>query len=43
MWLRIGAGTTACVLFAYTLYFMVVQLRPSRHNFSYWDQHDDWN
>jgi hypothetical protein len=43
MWLRIVAGSLASALFGYTLYFMVVQLSPSRENFSYWDQHDDWN
>ncbi len=42
MWLRIVAGTVACTLIGYCLYYIAVPLHPSRQNFDYWDQNDDW-
>jgi elongation factor P hydroxylase len=43
MWLRIAAGTVASVLFAVSLWYMIVKLQPSKVNFPYWEEHDDWN
>jgi hypothetical protein len=43
MWLRIAAGTVASVLFAVSLWYMIVKLHPSKVNFPYWEEHDDWN
>ena len=43
MWLRVVAGSIACALMGYTFYFMAVQLHPSKQNFPYWAEHDDWH
>lgn len=43
MWLRIVAGTVACTLIGYSLYHIAVVLKPSKENFEYWAEHDDWN
>ena len=42
MWLRIGAGSVACTLYGYSLYYLAIQLDPTKANFDLWAQNDDW-
>eukprot|EP01032_Pedospumella_encystans_P021264 gene21264-24131_t len=42
LWLRIAAGSVACALIGYSLYYIAVPLHPTKENFDYFDQNDDW-